>query len=159
MPLDQALDKARAMPEGPIVLADMADNAGGGAPCDATFILRAMLERGMGDAVLGCIWDPGAVVLAFEAGEGARLKLRVGGKLGPISGDPLDLDVMVARLARQAMQDYLGARNDMGDCAAVRTQGAMPASTSCSTPSAPRLSRRALSWPWGSTRRPVATWW
>ena len=123
MPLDQALDKARAMPEGPIVLADMADNAGGGAPSDSTFILRAMLERGMGDAVLGCIWDPGAVVLAFEAGEGARLKLRVGGKLGPISGDPLDLDVMVARLARQAMQDYLGARNDMDDCAAVRTQG------------------------------------
>jgi len=29
----------------------------------------------------------------------------------------------VARLARQAMQDYLGARNDMDDCAAVRTQG------------------------------------
>jgi microcystin degradation protein MlrC len=116
MPLDQALDKAMAMPEGPIVLADMADNAGGGAPSDATFILRAMLERGMGDAVLGCIWDAGAVALAFEAGEGARLKLRVGGKLGPISGDPLDLDVTVTRLARQAMQDYLGARNGMGDC-------------------------------------------
>jgi microcystin degradation protein MlrC len=123
LPLDQALDRAMAMPEGPIVLADMADNAGGGAPSDSTFLLRAMLERGMGDAVLGCIWDPGAVALAFEAGEGARLKLRVGGKLGPISGDPLDLDVTVTRLVRQAMQDYLGARNDMGDCAAIRAGG------------------------------------
>jgi microcystin degradation protein MlrC len=123
IPLDEALDKAMAMPHGPIVLADMADNAGGGAPSDSTFVLRAMLERGMGDAVLGCIWDPGAVALAFEAGEGARLKLRVGGKLGPISGAPLDLDVTVTRLARQSWQDYLGARNDMGDCAAIRAQG------------------------------------
>ncbi len=123
MPLDRALDKAMAMPEGPIVLADMADNAGGGAPSDSTYLLRAMLERGMADAVLGCIWDPGAVALAFEAGEGARLKLRVGGKLGPISGDPLDLDATVTRLKRQAIQDYLGARNDMGDCAAIRAMG------------------------------------
>jgi microcystin degradation protein MlrC len=123
MPLDQALDRAMTAPQGPIVLADMADNAGGGAPSDATYLLRAMLDRGMGDAVLGCIWDPGAVALAFEAGEGARLKLRVGGKLGATSGDPLDLDVTVTRLARQAMQDYLGARNDMGDCAAIRAEG------------------------------------
>jgi len=124
MPLEQALDKAMAMPEGPIVLADMADNAGGGAPSDSTFILRAMLQRSMGNAVLGCIWDPGAVALAFEVGEGARLRLRVGGKLGPISGDPLDLDATVTRVARQAWQDYLGARNDMGDCAAIRVEGA-----------------------------------
>jgi microcystin degradation protein MlrC len=123
LPLDAALDRAMAAPHGPIVLADMADNAGGGAPSDSTFLLRAMLDRGMGDAVLGCIWDPGAVALAFEAGEGAQLKLRVGGKLGPMSGDPLDLDVVVTRLARQAKQDYLGATNDMGDCAAVRAGG------------------------------------
>jgi microcystin degradation protein MlrC len=123
MPPDQALEQAMAAPEGPIVLADMADNAGGGAPSDSTYLLRAMLDRGMGDTVLGCIWDPGAVALAFEAGEGARLKLRVGGKVGAISGVPLDLDVTVTRLARQAVQDYLGARNDMGDCAAIRARG------------------------------------
>ena len=86
LPLEEALDRAMAEPEGPIVLADMADNAGGGAPSDSTYLLRAMLERGMGDAALGCIWDPGAVALAFEAGEGARLKLRIGGKLGATFG-------------------------------------------------------------------------
>src|SRR5262245_46619497 len=123
MALDQALDRAMRAPDGPIVLADMADNAGGGAPSDSTFLLRAMLDRGMNDAVLGCIFDPGAVALAFEAGEGARLKLRVGGKLGPMSGDPLDLEATVTRLARHAMQEDLGARNDMGDCAAIRVGG------------------------------------
>jgi microcystin degradation protein MlrC len=123
LPLDQALDAAIAAPAGPIVLADMADNAGGGAPSDSTFVLRTMLERGMGDAVIGCIWDPGAVALAFEAGEGARLKLRVGGKLGPMSGDPIDLDAAVTRLARDAVQDGLGAKVSMGDAAAIRAGG------------------------------------
>jgi microcystin degradation protein MlrC len=123
IPLDAALDQALAAPEGPIVLADMADNAGGGAPSDSTFVLRAMLERGMGDAAVGCVWDPGAVALCFEAGEGARLKLRVGGKLGPMSGDPLDLDATVTRVVRDAMQDGLGAKVGMGDSAAIRAGG------------------------------------
>jgi microcystin degradation protein MlrC len=119
----EALDRATAAPDGPIVLADMADNAGGGAPSDSTFLLRAMLDRGMGNAALGCIWDPGAVALAFEAGEGARLKLRVGGKLGPMSGDPIDLDATVTCLRRGAMQEGLGAKVSMGDSAAVRAGG------------------------------------
>jgi microcystin degradation protein MlrC len=123
LPLDAALDQAIAAPAGPIVLADIADNAGGGAPSDSTFLLRAILQRGMREAALGCIWDPGAVALCFEAGEGARMKLRVGGKLGPMSGEPIDLDVMVMRLRREAVQDYLGAKTRMGDCAAVHADG------------------------------------
>jgi microcystin degradation protein MlrC len=123
MPLDQALDRAMVTLEGPIVLADMADNAGGGAPSDSTFLLRAMLDRGMANAAVGCVWDPGAVALCYEAGEGARLKLRVGGKLGPMSGDPIDLDATVTRLTRDATQDGLGAKVNMGDSAAIRAQG------------------------------------
>jgi microcystin degradation protein MlrC len=123
LPLEEALDRAAAAPEGPIVLADMADNAGGGAPSDSTFVLRAMLERGMGDAALGCIWDPGAAALCFEAGEGARLNLRVGGKLGPMSGAPIDLDATVTRVVRDAMQDGLGAKVGMGDSAAIHAGG------------------------------------
>jgi microcystin degradation protein MlrC len=123
LPLEEALDRAMAAPEGPVVLADMADNAGGGAPSDSTFLLRAMLDRGMSDATLGCIWDPGAVGLCFEAGEGARLKLRVGGKLGPMSGDPVDLDATVTRLVRDAVQEGLGAKVSMGESAAIHAQG------------------------------------
>jgi microcystin degradation protein MlrC len=123
LPLEEALDRAMAAPRGPIVLADMADNAGGGAPSDSTYLLRAMLERGMGDAALGCVWDPGAVALAFEAGEGARLKLRIGGKLGPMSGDPVDAEATVTRLTRDAMQEGLGGKVGMGDSAAIRAAG------------------------------------
>ncbi|MFZ1104794.1 MAG: M81 family metallopeptidase [Hyphomicrobiaceae bacterium] len=123
LPLEEALDRAMAEPEGPIVLADMADNAGGGAPSDSTYLLRAMLERGMGDAALGCVWDPGAVALAFEAGEGARLKLRIGGKLGATSGDPIDVDATVTRVVRDATQEGLGGTVGMGDSAAIRVGG------------------------------------
>ena len=41
-----------------MVLADVTDNAGGGAPNDSTFILRRLLERNIDNAAVGCIWDP-----------------------------------------------------------------------------------------------------
>jgi microcystin degradation protein MlrC len=123
LPMEEALDRALAVPVGPVVIADMADNAGGGAPSDSTYLLRAMLDRGMTNAALGCIWDPGAVALCFEAGEGARLRLRVGGKLGPMSGDPIDLDATVTRLVRDALQEGLGAKVSMGESAAIHAGG------------------------------------
>ena len=69
--IDAALDEALAFDGGPVVLADGADNPGGGAAGDSTFVLRRMLERGIANACLGPIWDPVAVRIAFEAGVGA----------------------------------------------------------------------------------------
>lgn len=96
--MDEALDLAAAEPKGPVVLADMSDNPGGGAPSDATFLLRAMIERGMTSVATGLFWDPVAVRFCTEAGEGASFELRLGGKCGPMSGDPLDLKVTVRRI-------------------------------------------------------------
>ncbi len=104
--IGSALDRALASPAGPVVLADVADNAGGGAPGDATFLLDAILKRGIDGAVVGIIWDPMAMRICREAGEGARLNLRLGGKHGPMSGDPLDLDVTVRRLAGDLTQRF-----------------------------------------------------
>jgi microcystin degradation protein MlrC len=91
----QALDQARAVQGGPVVLADMADNAGGGAMSDSTFILREVLAQGLGDVAIGGFWDLGAVHICSDAGVGARVDLRLGGKGGPTSGDPLDLSATV----------------------------------------------------------------
>jgi microcystin degradation protein MlrC len=88
--IDTALDEAMASGECPVVLADGADNPGGGAPGDSTFILRRMIERGIGNACIGPLWDPIAARIAFDAGVGATLMLRIGGKIGPLSGQPLD---------------------------------------------------------------------
>lgn len=101
-----ALEMAAAAPHGPVLLADMSDNAGGGAPSDATFLLRAMLENGMSSIATGIFWDPVAVRICADAGEGARLSLRLGGKCGPMSGDPLDLEVTVRRVAAGLTQRF-----------------------------------------------------
>jgi len=126
MPMHEALDAALAAPPGLVVLADSADNPGGGAACDSTFLLRALLERGVRDAALGMIWDPQAVAIAASAGVGARLALRVGGKVGPMSGDPLDLEVEVLACRSDASQGGLvpGSRDPLGAAVALRVGGA-----------------------------------
>ncbi len=122
--IDTALDEALAVDGGPVIIADGADNPGGGAAGDATFILRRMLERGIGNAAVGPMWDPIAVRIAFEAGAGARLPLRIGGKIGPLSGDPLDLDCTVkAVMPEMVMTGLGGAPFPVGDSALVETAG------------------------------------
>lgn len=107
MPLDEAIDVVANADRGPIVLADVADNAGGGAPGDSTFVLRALLERGVENVVTGAYYDPIAVDMCFEAGEGAYVDLRFGGKLGEASGDPIDARVEVRHLLEAHAQDYM----------------------------------------------------
>jgi microcystin degradation protein MlrC len=81
-----------------VVVADVADNPGGGAAADSTFILREVLHRNLKNVALAAIWDPAAVDLARAAGEGASLDLRIGGKTSPYSGDPVDLRVTVGTI-------------------------------------------------------------
>ncbi|MCP5367642.1 MAG: M81 family metallopeptidase [Hyphomicrobiales bacterium] len=118
--IDSALDKAADGRPGPLVLADVSDNAGGGAPSDSTFLLRAVLDRGLTDVVAGIYWDPVAVRFCVEAGEGARLDLRLGGKCGPVSGAPLDLEVRVMKILTDASQAFGTARNSMGTAVWLR---------------------------------------
>ncbi len=122
--IDDALDEALAFDGGPVLLADRSDNPGSGASGDSTFILRRLIERGIGNAALGPLWDPVAVRIAFDAGVGARLMLRIGGKIGPLSGDPLDLDCQIKALkSNLIMTGLAGAPTPMGDCALVTTEG------------------------------------
>jgi microcystin degradation protein MlrC len=125
--IDEALDHGVGHPSGPVVLGDVSDNSGGGAPNDSTFILRRMLERGIENAAVACIWDPVAVTVAAEAGEGATLELRLGGKMGTMSGDPLDVKATVTRISSDGIQ-YCGegagrATFALGEAAALRVEG------------------------------------
>ncbi|MFK0277203.1 M81 family metallopeptidase [Ensifer sp. NPDC090286] len=113
--IDAALDRAVAAKSGPIVIADVSDNAGGGAPGDSTFILRRIIERGIEDVASCLYWDPIAVRMCREAGEGATLALRIGGKVGPASGDPLDLTVTVRRVASGMTQRFGPTPLGIGD--------------------------------------------
>ena len=119
-----AIDTALAAPPGLVVIADSADNPGGGAAGDSTFILRRLVERGIAGAALGPLWDPGAVRMAFDAGVGARLPLRLGGKISPMSGAPLDaLCTVQALQARRMMSGLAGTTVALGDGALVKVHG------------------------------------
>lgn len=120
-----AVDAAKAAPEGPFVLADVADNPGGGATSDSTFILQGLLDAGVHDAVIGMFWDIGAVTICQSAGTGARLRLRIGGKCGPLSGDPVDLPVTVKAIVENHSQPGLGFRWPLGTGVWVQTDQGM----------------------------------
>lgn len=125
LPLDAAIaavvqHRRQGLP-GPIVLADSADNPGGGAASDSTVVLRALLDAGIGNIALGMVWDPQAAAIAADAGVGARLPLRIGGKVGPQSGDPVDLEVEVVCVRHDAAQRGLsGGREALGLAVTVR---------------------------------------
>jgi microcystin degradation protein MlrC len=121
-----AIDEALRQPVGPVVIADRSDNAGAGAASDSTYILAELIERGIASVALGMIWDPMAVRACHDAGAGARLALRIGGKAGRLSGAPIDADVVVTSIRTDAMQALFGQgppRESLGKSAAVRTGG------------------------------------
>jgi len=93
--VDTALDRAMAQKRGPVVIADVSDNPGGGAAADSTFILRGMLKRKIKNATIAALWDPIAADFARRVGKGVSLDLRIGGKVSPFSGQPIDLHVEV----------------------------------------------------------------
>jgi microcystin degradation protein MlrC len=92
---EKALSTALMSQRRPVVVADQSDNAGGGAPGDATFALRWLLDHRGTEVAMAAFYDPEVVRIAKKAGKGARLPVRVGGKLGRLSGDPIDLEVTV----------------------------------------------------------------
>lgn len=97
--MDGALDRVLSgHGAGLLVLCDMGDNVPGGAPGDATHFLRRALDRGVGDLCFGPLWDPMATAVCFDVGEGARLRLRLGGKSGASAGMPVDVTATVRAL-------------------------------------------------------------
>ena len=123
LPVAAGVGEGVAFNDLPVVIADPADNAGGGAPSDNTDILLHLIEHKVENACLGPIWDPIAVRFCFDAGLGAKFGLRFGGKVAPTSGVPVDAMVEVIGLKRDASQSFGPTQVPVGDCAAVRVDG------------------------------------
>jgi microcystin degradation protein MlrC len=121
--IDDAIVATLAPVDGLTVMADVSDNAGGGAASDATFLLSALGAAGAQGVLYGCFWDPVAVRLCQEAGEGASLALRLGGKVGPLSGDPVDLPVRVRKIVEEACQTFGNGRQPMGTAVLLQADG------------------------------------
>ncbi len=102
---EEAVAAAHGGTQRPVVISDFADNPGGGAPSDATFVARALLNavRAGGAwagarAAVGALYDPETVRRASEVGVGGSASFAVGGRHGWASGTPLVVDARVAAL-------------------------------------------------------------
>ncbi|HTL51594.1 MAG TPA: M81 family metallopeptidase [Planctomycetota bacterium] len=93
-PIPDALAYARQA-RGLVMLADGSDNPGAGGACDTTEILHALLADQFPDAVVNCIHDPATVAQACQAGVGATISARVGGKADPRYGAPVPMQARV----------------------------------------------------------------
>ncbi|HXY99258.1 MAG TPA: M81 family metallopeptidase [Stellaceae bacterium] len=131
-PLAQAVARAKAMTEGPVLLLDHADNVGSGGTEDVMTVLREVLRQGLEDVAVAAIWDPAAVRQMAAAGVGATVTLALGGKTDMpsigLEGAPLTLTGRVRTLSdgewivRGPM--YTGVKVSMGPTAVLDT-GAM----------------------------------
>lgn len=81
----------------PVGLLDMGDNMGGGATSDSTFLAQLCEDLGK-FRVFVCLADEESVQLAWQAGVGARLHLKMGGKLPMTPAPPLEIDATVLSL-------------------------------------------------------------
>ena len=79
--------------QGPLVIADYADNPGAGGYGDSTTLLGALLEAGVDDACFGPMVDGEAVATLQNAAVGEQVRLAVGGKTDvAFGGGPLMLE-------------------------------------------------------------------
>ncbi len=124
---EKAVAFAIAEPRGPVVLADVADNTGGGASGDGTEILRALLEQGAKDAVVITMPDPEAVALAYSAGVGGMFDGLVGGKIDDRHGAPVPVKGKVRLLSDGGFVHHgpmaTGVKASMGRTAVVEAGG------------------------------------
>ena len=98
-PVDEVLEFARRNTEGLVIYADGSDNPGGGAPCDGTVILDALLKADFQGAVIGVLYDPETVAQAHAAGVGATIDCRIGGKTDDRHGAPVAARAYVRTLS------------------------------------------------------------
>ena len=122
----EAVREAAARPSHPVVLADVADNVGGGSPGDGTTLLAELVKQKVVGAVV-IIADGAAVAAAKAAGTGSTLTLSLGGKSDRLHGDPI---VVAARVLRVTDGTYraegswmTGQTFSMGPTAVVELSG------------------------------------
>ena len=111
----------------PVILADVSDNPGGGAPGNSTFVLDALLAAGVDGVVLGLLTDPDVVAAAWEAGVGATIDVEFNrGSTAPMAR-PLAVTATVLSLVDAPLVPtkgvYDGSLRHPGRCCALAIGG------------------------------------
>ena len=128
VPPTEAVARAIAAPEGPVMLVDVGDNIGGGTPGDGTVLLAELLRQRAQRAVI-VIADREAVSASSMAGVGSEMELVVGGKTDRRHGDPRPIRGTVESLSDGRWvhegPENAGVPVDMGPTAVLRVDGVL----------------------------------
>ncbi|MFV0473286.1 MAG: M81 family metallopeptidase [Pikeienuella sp.] len=123
---DEAVAEAMRLAAGakkPVIISDTQDNPGAGADSNTTGMLRALIKAGA-DAAIGNLYDPESAAQAHAAGEGATVRLALGGKSWKHGDAPLEAEFTVEKLTDGefvASGPYYGGKHlNMGPSAQLR---------------------------------------
>ncbi|RVU36463.1 M81 family peptidase [Hwanghaeella grinnelliae] len=125
--VERAMRANRPTGNGPVVIADFADNPGAGAYGDATGLLDVMLKAGLRNTAFGGLYDPGAAAEMHRAGVGAVMTIPLGGKTNADrGGGPLTLTGTVTALGDGSFvyegPMSTGVTGDLGPCGCFRVE-------------------------------------
>lgn len=127
--IEQAISAVQTAGErkAPIVLADFADNPGGGGYGDGTRLLKAMIDANVKDAIFGLLYDPVAVRTCVEQGLGAHVVVAIGGKIDTRYGEPIPVTGHVVAVTDGGLTlqgpMMAGSRISMGPTVVLRVGG------------------------------------
>ncbi|MEZ4498818.1 MAG: M81 family metallopeptidase [Thermomicrobiales bacterium] len=127
MTVEEAVHAAMQTSEGPVVLADLGDNPGGGSAADGTALLWGLLDLGAKNVGFALIADPEVVDQAFAAGLGRRIQVRLGAKADKLHGYPLDVTATITNLTDGGYvyegPMLTGVRGSLGRTAVLACEG------------------------------------
>lgn len=118
-PIDRMLPTLSSLP-GPVLLLDMGDNVGGGAPGNSTHLLEALEGAGVAPAFV-CLHDPAAVREAARHQPGEQFRLVVGDALAPYPADVRLLQHVDGRFTEPTPKHGGYVHYDMGETVLVQT--------------------------------------
>lgn len=122
-----ALQEGKRLDRYPILLADHADNTGGGSPGDSTEVLRTFIEMELEDALILYMVDNEVAKQAHAVGVGSRLTVSLGGKSSPVQGEPVVAEAEVLAISDGAFAYdgpmFAGLTGSMGTSACLQIEG------------------------------------
>ncbi|MFS0646729.1 M81 family metallopeptidase [Siminovitchia sp. 179-K 8D1 HS] len=123
----EGIERALQMEGGPIIINETSDNPGGGTPGDGTYLLKAMIDAQLTDSCFGYIYDPEVANKAHQAGVGANIHVRLGGKTDNLHGEPLEINAYVKSLTDgvfcQSSPMWRGLKNNLDKSARLVVGG------------------------------------
>jgi microcystin degradation protein MlrC len=99
LPVREALRRGEEAGQFPIIVADHADNSGGGSPGDSTEVLQTFLDLNFQDALILYLVDEAVAKQAHAAGVGSRIEVSLGGKSSPVQGQPVEATAEVLAIS------------------------------------------------------------